>query len=282
MVLYAEVVRGCNSLKQKDFLIFGRYFQRKRHIKSYRIKETPENRDGTESVKGGDGMPVAYVYGDTWQGNGGICGNGKCRECLADTDGIPTVVSDAGHGGDDPGKIGINGAPEKDINLRITEKLRQYLEADGIRVVLTRETEDGLYDASAPNKKVQDMKRRIEKIEQTDPVLTVSIHQNSYPEEYVHGAQVFYYNGSSGGEQLAGLIQTQLVRDLDPENHRQIKPNDSYYLLKKTKGTIVIVECGFLSNAAEAGKLCDEAYQDRVAWSIHKGILQYINGIQRD
>ncbi len=186
------------------------------------------------------------------------------------------------HGGDDPGKIGINGVPEKDINLRITEKLRQYLEADGIRVVLTRETEDGLYDASAPNKKVQDMKRRIEKIEQTDPVLTVSIHQNSYPEEYVHGAQVFYYNGSSGGEQLAGLIQTQLVQDLDPENHRQIKPNDSYYLLKKTKGTIVIVECGFLSNAAEAGKLCDEAYQDRVAWSIHKGILQYINGIQRD
>ena len=198
----------------------------------------------------------------------------------ADTDGIPTVVIDAG--GDDPGKIGINGAPEKDINLRITEKLRQYLEADGIRVVLTRETEEGLYDASAPNKKVQDMKRRIEKIEQTDPVLTVSIHQNSYPEEYVHGAQVFYYNGSSGGEQLAGLIQTQLVQDLDPENHRQIKPNDSYYLLKKTKGTIVIVECGFLSNAAEAGKLCDEAYQDRVAWSIHKGILQYINGIQRD
>ena len=167
----------------------------------------------------------------------------------ADTDGIQTVVIDAGHGGDDPGKIGINGASEKDINLRI---------------------------------KVQDMKRRIEKIEQTDPVLTVSIHQNSYPEEYVHGAQVFYYNGSSGGEQLAGLIQTQLVQDLDPENHRQIKPNDSYYLLKKTKGTIVIVECGFLSNAAEAGKLCDEAYQDRVAWSIHKGILQYINGIQRD
>lgn len=153
----------------------------------------------------------------------------------ADTDGIPTVVIDAGHGGDDPGKIGINGAPEKDINLRITEKLRQYLEADGIRVVLTRETEDGLYDASAPNKKVQDMKRRIEKIEQTDPVLTVSIHQNSYPEEYVHGAQVFYYNGSSGGEQLAGLIQTQLIQDLDPENHRQIKPNDSYYLLKKPK-----------------------------------------------
>ena len=197
-------------------------------------------------------------------------------------EGNVTVVIDAGHGGDDPGKIGINGALEKDINLRIVQQLKQYLESDGVSVVLTRETEDGLYDSSAFNKKVQDMKRRIEKIEQTDPVLTVSIHQNSYPEEYVHGAQVFYYNGSPGGQQLADLIQRQLVKDLDPENHRQIKPNDSYYLLKKTKGTIVIVECGFLSNAAEAEKLCDETYQDRVAWSIHKGILQYINGNRRD
>ena len=195
----------------------------------------------------------------------------------ADTDGIQTVVIDAGHGGDDPGKIGINGAPEKDINLRITEKLRQYLEADGIRVVLTRETEDGLYDASAPNKKVQDMKRRIEKIEQTDPVLTVSIHQNSYPEEYVHGAQVFYYNGSSGGEQLAGLIQTQLVQDLDPENHRQIKPNDSYYLLKKTKGTIVIVECGFLSNAEEDLLLQSGAYQTKLAAALAASWLQWLD-----
>ena len=195
----------------------------------------------------------------------------------ADTDGIPTVVIDAGHGGDDPGKIGINGAPEKDINLRITEKLRQYLEADGIRVVLTRETEDGLYDASAPNKKVQDMKRRIEKIEQTDPVLTVSIHQNSYPEEYVHGAQVFYYSGSIGGEQLAGLIQTQLIQDLDPENHRQIKPNDSYYLLKKTKGTIVIVECGFLSNAEEDLLLQSGAYQTKLASALAASWLQWLD-----
>ena len=196
-------------------------------------------------------------------------------------EGVKTVVIDAGHGGDDPGKIGINNALEKDINLRIVQRLKQYLEMDGIHVVLTRETEEGLYDSDASNKKVQDMKRRIEKIEETDPVLTVSIHQNSYPEEYVHGAQVFYYNGSSEGQKLAELIQRQMVRDLDPENHRQIKPNDSYYLLKKTKGTIVIVECGFLSNVAEAEKLCDETYQDRVAWSIHKGILQYLNETEK-
>ena len=192
------------------------------------------------------------------------------------------VVIDAGHGGDDPGKIGINGALEKDVNLSIVEKLKKYLEADGIRVVLTRETGEGLYDANASNKKVQDMKRRIEKIEATDPVLTVSVHQNSYPEEYVHGAQVFYYNGSGEGEKLASLIQNQLKKELDEENHRQIKANDSYYLLKKTKGTIVIVECGFLSNAAEAEKLCEDSYQDRVAWAIHKGILQYINSLENE
>lgn len=200
------------------------------------------------------------------------------REAETGTDrsGKICVVIDAGHGGDDPGKIGINGALEKDINLQIAGKLKKYLEAEDVEVVLTRETEDGLYDAHASNKKVQDMKRRIEIIEKTDPVLTVSIHQNSYPEEYVHGAQVFYYDGSPGGETLASDIQEQLVRGLNPENHRKVKANDSYYLLKKTKGTIVIVECGFLSNSAEAEKLCEEEYQDRIAWLIHKGILRYL------
>ena len=103
----------------------------------------------------------------------------------------PCVVIDAGHGGDDPGKIGINGAKEKDVNLSIARRVKDYLEKEDIRVVMTRETEDGLYDADASHKKVQDMKRRIAIIEETAPDLTVSIHQNSYPEEYVHGAQVF-------------------------------------------------------------------------------------------
>ena len=195
----------------------------------------------------------------------------------ADTDGIPTVVIDAGHGGDDPGKIGINGAPEKDINLRITEKLRQYLEADGIRVVLTRETEDGLYDASAPNKKVQDMKRRIEKIEQTDPVLTVSIHQNSYHEESIHGAQVFYYKTSKESGELAKILQKELVRVVEPTNHRQAKANDTYYLLKKTEAPTVIVECGFLSNWDECAKLQNEEYQAKLVWAIQMGVLKYLN-----
>ncbi len=188
------------------------------------------------------------------------------------------VVIDAGHGGDDPGKVGINGANEKDVNLQIAMLLKQYLEASDIRVVMTREDNDGLYDPEAPNKKVQDMKNRIALIDEVSPALTVSIHQNSYPEEYVHGAQVFYYTGSTQGQMLAESIQKQLIAKADPENKRQIKANDSYYLLKKTGIPIVIVECGFLSNSNEAEKLCTPEYQDRIAWAIHMGILQFLNG----
>lgn len=189
----------------------------------------------------------------------------------------PCVVIDAGHGGDDPGKIGINGAKEKDVNLSIARRVKAYLEKEDIRVIMTRETEDGLYDADASHKKVQDMKRRIDIIEETAPDLTVSIHQNSYPEEYVHGAQVFYYEGSVEGQELADKIQKRLIEGADPGNKRQIKANSSYYLLKKTKIPIVIVECGFLSNRTEAEALCSDEYQDCIAWEITLGILQYLN-----
>ncbi len=187
------------------------------------------------------------------------------------------VVVDAGHGGFDPGKVGINGAEEKDINLAIAEKLAEYLRAGDVKVVMTREDGEGLYDPDSDNKKVQDMKRRVEIMESARPDLTVSIHQNSYPEEYVHGAQVFFHRDSEEGKALADLIQKQFVAQVDPENNRQIKANDSYYLLKKTAMPIVIVECGFLSNYGEAEKLVTEEYQNQVAWAIYMGVVQYLN-----
>jgi len=187
------------------------------------------------------------------------------------------VVVDAGHGGFDPGKIGVNGAEEKDINLAIAKKVKKYLEAGDVQVVMTRESEAGLYDENSSNKKVQDMKRRIEIMEKVQPNLTVSIHQNSYTEEYVHGAQVFYHEQSFAGKRLAELIQQQFRVYADPENKRQIKANNSYYLLKKTAVPIVIVECGFLSNYEEAQKLVSEEYQDCIAWAVYMGIMQYLN-----
>lgn len=166
---------------------------------------------------------------------------------------------------------------EKDINLAIAKKVKQFLEAEDVEVVMTRETEAGLYEESDSNKKVQDMKKRISIIEETEPDVTVSIHQNSYHEEYVHGAQVFYYAASEGGKQLAQILQKRLIEGVDKDNTRVEKANDSYYLLKKTSSPIVIVECGFLSNGEEADALTSDLYQEKLAWAIHLGILQYLN-----
>ena len=193
-----------------------------------------------------------------------------------ETSGKYRVVIDAGHGGADPGKVGIEGSLEKDINLQIAFRLKEFLEAQDVEVIMTRSDEKGLYAEDESNKKIQDMKRRVKIIEQSAPDLVISIHQNSYPEESVKGAQVFYYEGSSQGKLLAEFLQRRFLISVDAGNKRQAKGNDSYYLLKKTSCPIVIVECGFLSNREEAEKLKDALYQERVAWAIHMGVLQFL------
>lgn len=189
----------------------------------------------------------------------------------------PVVVLDAGHGGMDPGKVGVDGTLEKEINLSLVWKLKEMLEAADVTVVLTREKDEGLYRPEDGNKKRADMIARCELIERTAPALTVSIHQNSYHEEYVQGAQVFYYTESPEGKRLAQTLQSGFDRVLGEENTRQAKANDQYYLLLHTTCPVVIVECGFLSNWEEAAKLSDENYQEKLAWAIHLGILQYLN-----
>ena len=117
------------------------------------------------------------------------------------------IVIDAGHGGVDPGKVGENGALEKDINLSIAGKLRARLEQNGFRVVMTRETADGLYSENSRNKKREDMEARVGLIFETDPDFVVSIHQNSFPDATCKGAQVFYYKDSEESKKLAEVLQ---------------------------------------------------------------------------
>ncbi len=193
----------------------------------------------------------------------------------------PCIVIDAGHGGADPGKLGINGEEERELNLQIALRLKRLLEAEEIEVVLTRTDENGLYSEGADNKKLEDMHKRCEIITEAMPVFTISIHQNSYPEEYVKGAQTFYYGKSSEGKELAETIQSSMIERLDKENHRSAKANESYYLLKRTPTPTVIVECGFLSNAGEAALLATEDYQEQVAWAIHMGIMQYVRIVEK-
>ncbi len=187
-----------------------------------------------------------------------------------------TIVIDAGHGGSDPGKIGINKVLEKDINLKIAKKLKNFLEMEDVHVVMTREKDTGLDSAEASNKKADDMRRRCQMIDEAVPNFTVSIHQNSYHEEPIKGAQVFYYEQSEESKKIAECIQEHLIEGVDQSNKRVAKANGSYYLLRKTKQPTVIVECGFLSNYEEAEKLNDDYYQEKIAWAIHMAIMELL------
>ncbi len=187
------------------------------------------------------------------------------------------IVIDAGHGGVDPGKVGVNGTYEKDINLEIALLLEKYFLTQNIQVIMTRRTDDGLYDLDSTNKKVDDMKKRVALIEECDADVLVSIHQNSYTDSRCRGAQVFYYTGSVESEALAKQVQQQLIQGVDSENTREAKANSDYYMLKNTQSLAIICECGFLSNPEECEKLSTDAYQRQIAWNIYIGVMQYLN-----
>ena len=186
------------------------------------------------------------------------------------------IVVDAGHGGVDPGKIGANGAKEKDINLIIAKKLAKKLTDNGYSVIMTREDDSGLYEEDDVNKKASDLKKRCEIADNGNASLMVSIHQNSFSGSEVKGSQVFYYTHSDEGKLIAQAIQSSLKRMVNPSNTRAAKTNDSYYLLIHTKCPTVIVECGFLSNPEEAYLLTDDEYQEKLADAIVTGIDEYI------
>lgn len=97
------------------------------------------------------------------------------------------IVLDAGHGGSDPGKVGCNDALEKDINLSIVLKLKTLFENKGYKVVLTRSDDTVPADENSRSVKVEDLRNRVKLITDTNPVMTISIHQNSFPDASVSG-----------------------------------------------------------------------------------------------
>ena len=222
------------------------------HVDTGELPDTP----GTDSVS-----------------NTELAGDGQNE---SSSDGL-SIVIDAGHGGIDPGKVGINDALEKDINLALALKLRDKFSQDSIRIILTRDSDTGLYSEGSTNKKAEDMQTRCKIISDASPIFTVSLHQNSYPSPEVCGAQVFYFGQSQDGKKLADMIQDSLISNVDPDNHRVAKANESYYLLKKTPTPTVIVECGFLSNPTEADLLLTDDYQNQLVDAIYNGIQNYLS-----
>ena len=186
-----------------------------------------------------------------------------------------TVAIDSGHGGIDPGKIGVGGIYEKNVNLAIAKKLKILLEQSGITVIMTRSDDNGLYDESDTNKKAVDMKKRVSIINEGNVNAAVSIHQNSFQSQDVKGAQVFYYKHSVEGKKLAEILQASFKENLDSENKRVEKADSTYYMLVHTSAPTVIAECGFLSNPTEASLLNSSEYQQKIAEALYKGIINY-------
>ena len=184
-----------------------------------------------------------------------------------------TIVIDAGHGGRDDGSTGVTGVKESDINLKIAKTLKVYLETLGIKVVLTRADGNGLYDANASNFKASDMAKRIEIIDNAKADMVISIHCNSYKNSSESGAQAFYQEDDENGKKFAEDIQSQLINQLN--GARDSANKGDFYILKESKTTAVLIECGFLSNPNEEKLLNSTNYQNKVAYAIMCGVVKY-------
>lgn len=180
-----------------------------------------------------------------------------------------TIVIDAGHGGFDPGAIGVSGVKEKDVNLAVAKRLADYLKQAGATVILTREKDEALADT-----KKADMARRVEITQENQADLFISVQANSIPQAKWRGAQVFYHRDSVEGKALAEAIQQEITDRLQ-NTTRQAMPIDNVYVVRSLAIPSIVVEVGFLSNPEEAALLSESQYQNQMAYATFMGILAY-------
>ncbi len=189
-----------------------------------------------------------------------------------------TFVIDPGHGGIDAG-ASEGDAIEKDLNLKIANCLRVFIEENGGRVVMTRNSDTNTADpnrAKTVSQKKSDLITRKNLPEKEKADIFISIHMNKFSEEKYKGAQVFCAPSSSESEKLGELVQASLIKNADPQNTRNLKIGNSIYILKDATIPSILVECGFLSNKEESARLMTESYQQKVAWAIFMGVTEYL------
>lgn len=192
---------------------------------------------------------------------------------------LHVIVIDAGHGGEDGGAV-ANNVVEKNINLSISNKLRDIFISSGFNVKMTRSSDKMINESgdTLRERKVSDMKNRLKLFNESENNIVISIHQNKFTQEEYKGSQVFYSTNNKESEKLAKSIKTSIKTLIQPDNEREIKPADrNIYLLYNSKTPSVIVECGFISNIEEARLLKDSAYQNKIAFAIYSGFLDYYN-----
>lgn len=188
------------------------------------------------------------------------------------------IVIDAGHGKPDEGAESSSGTTEAETNLKIALKLQNLLEQSGSTVILTRSDENAIYDIDAKTlrqKKVSDIHNRVKIGNESSADIFVSIHLNKIPQQQYDGWQTFYNAQSAEGKKLAESIQNNLNEAIQKENNRVAKSIENIYIVKHVEIPLTIVECGFLSNPEEEKLLLQDDYQNRLAWGIYNGIIDY-------
>ena len=188
------------------------------------------------------------------------------------------IILDAGHGKPDEGASSNSGVTEESINLAITKKVQSLLEQSGSIVILTRSDENGIYAEDIKgikNKKISDIKNRVKIGNESSADIFVSIHLNKISQSQYSGWQTFFKKGNEKSKKLAESLQNGLNNSIQKENKRKPLIITGKYIIDKVKVPISIVECGFLSNYEEELKLQQDEYQNRLAWGIYVGIMDY-------
>ncbi len=192
----------------------------------------------------------------------------------------PTIIIDAGHGGEDGGATGTNGVLEKDLNFTLSGILADLLRGAGYTVVETRTEDKLLYNEGTQkgHKKQGDLENRVKYTEKYPNSVLVSIHMNTFPFQNCEGAQVWYSQNDERSAVLAKQIQESIKEHLQPQNNRKIKAaTSSIYLLRHAKTPAVLVECGFLSTPLECEQLCDPVYQQKLALVLFDAICKNLS-----
>lgn len=171
-----------------------------------------------------------------------------------------------------------NGTTEAQTNLKIALKVQNLLEQSGATVILTRSDENAIYDIDSKTlkqKKISDIHNRVKIGNESSADIFVSIHLNKIPQQQYYGWQTFYQEGNEQSINLAKSIQENLNDSIQKENKRVAMKIDNIYIMKHVEIPATIVECGFLSNPEEEKLLLEDEYQDRLAWGIYNGIMDY-------
>lgn len=166
------------------------------------------------------------------------------------------------------------------MNLKVALKLQNLLEQSGGTVILTRSDDKAIYELDSKTlrqKKVSDIKNRVKIGNESSADIFVSIHMNKIPETQYDGWQSFYNSKNEKGKILAECVQSALNRAIDSSNTRLPKSINNVYLAQHVEIPFALIECGFLSNAKELSLLVQDDYQDKLAWGIYTGIIDYFN-----